>query len=108
MAVNCCCTPVGSNNLRLSCLDELDTSPGAALMNGQHVGMRQLHAAIKAAGRRLRETGGAGDAAAEVDAFWHGLGTSGILTMMKEYEARKALALSMDHVQQDSKTAASK
>lgn len=106
VAVSCCCTPVGDNQMRLRCLDEVDTSPGAALANGQHMGMRQLRSAIDAAGDRLRETGGAGNVAAEVDAFWYGLGTCGLLTMMKEHETRTALHLAMEHVQQDSKTAA--
>jgi hypothetical protein len=106
MAINCCCTNVGDNDLRLRCLDEVDTSPDATIVNGQHLGMRQLRATIDTAGRRLRETGGAGDPAAEVDAFWRGLASSGVLTMLKEHEARKVLAMAMDHVQQDSQTAA--
>ena len=93
--------------MRLRCLPEIDTAPDATFAgHNNHIGLRHLKAATVAAGARLKETGGAGDPAAEIEAYWHGLGVSGVLTMMKEHEARKALAMAMDRVQQDSKTAA--
>ena len=105
LALNCCCSVVGNNHTRLTVAEEVDTSPGATIA-GNHIGLRHLQQATKGAGKRLRETGGAGDAAAELEALWCGLGASGIMTMMKEHDAKKALALAMDFVKSDSKTAA--
>ena len=31
IAFNCCCSPVGQNDLRLACADGIDTSPTATL-----------------------------------------------------------------------------
>ena len=104
LALNCCCSVVGENHTRLTVANEVDTSPNATIA-GNHIGLRHLQQAVRGAGERLRETNGAGDVTAELEALWCGLGASGIMTMMKEHEATKALALAIDFVQSDSNTA---
>ena len=105
LALNCCCSVVGNNHTRLTVADEVDVSPSAPLA-GKHIGLRHLKQVSRGAGERLRETAASGgDVAGELEALWYGLASSGIMTMMKEHEAKKALALATDFVQHDSKMA---